>query len=133
MASSNDSDTDNGSTVSSPQSSQSVDETEVDLSSALPEAIKDGSVENVRKLLKHHGAVRTRFFHHFEEINENGDSQTTPLMLAAGLGRIVIIKLLLEHGASVDDVTLSDGSAPIQLAALYGQCEVLNLLLDAGA
>lgn len=133
MASSNDSDTDNGSTVSSPQSSQSVDETEVDLSLALREAIKDGSVENVRKLLKHHSAVRTRFFHHFEEIDENGDSQTTPLMLAAGLGRIVIVKLLLEHGASVDDVTLSDGSAPIQLAALYGQCEVLNLLLDAGA
>lgn len=52
MASSNDSDSDNESTRSSSHSSESVDETNINLRSALPEAIKRGSVEDVKKLLK---------------------------------------------------------------------------------
>lgn len=54
-------------------------------------------------------------------------------MLAAGLGHVDIVKLLLDHSASVDDVTYLDGVTPIHLAALHGQCEALTILLDTGA
>lgn len=130
MDSSNDSDSES---VQSSQSSQSVGERNVNLRSALPEAIKRGSVKDVRRLLKQRGAVRIRFKHHFDRYLNKPDSETTPLMLAAGLGHIDIVDLLLDHGASVDDVTSLDSSAPIHLAALHGQSGVVKLLLDAGA
>ena len=130
MASSDDSDSESGQSL---QSSQSAGETNANLRSALPEAIKRGSVKDVKRLVKQRGAVRIRFKHRFDKYLDESDSETTPLMLAAALGHIDIVGLLLDHGASIDDVTNLDSSAPIHLAALHGQSEVVKLLLDAGA
>ncbi|KAH8654475.1 ankyrin repeat-containing domain protein [Tricladium varicosporioides] len=55
-----------------------------------------------------------------------------PLHLAARYGHIEIAKILLAHGASVDD---EDDSArrPLHTAAIEGNAEIVSFLLEAGS
>jgi ankyrin repeat protein len=60
------------------------------------------------------------------------DTLTTPLMIAANLGREALVELLLEYGADVNAVSLS-GKTALHSAADSGSAGVMKLLLDAGA
>jgi ankyrin repeat protein len=62
----------------------------------------------------------------------NDDVQYTPLLLAAAIGRVDIVRVLLENGASVGR-TNHKGWTALHVAAYHGQLEVCRLLLDRGA
>ena len=57
----------------------------------------------------------------------------TPLHLAAGDGRLQIMKLLLEAGAEVDRPFLSGGGTALYIAVQMGQFKAAKRLLEAGA
>ena len=57
---------------------------------------------------------------------------TTPLAIAAGLGRAPVVRALLDAGASAT-APLASGDYPIHAAARGGDAEVVRMLLAAGA
>ena len=56
----------------------------------------------------------------------------TPLIYAAGLGHVAVVRVLLEGGANVDR-TEAGGNTALHYAAHYGHLDVCRLLLDWGA
>lgn len=58
----------------------------------------------------------------------------TPLMYAARDGHSMMAKLLLQHGARVDERNEADlGNTPLMYAAMKGRKRVLQSLLTSGA
>lgn len=107
--------------------------------SPLHEAAFDGSVEDVKSLLKEGGAV-----------GKKDKFGRTPLYHAAAHGHAEIVNVLLEEGADateaddevVDlliengaDVNLKDehGITPPHRAARYGEKKIVERLIEAGA
>jgi len=73
-----------------------------------------------------------------EELEDGGEFlersvEDTALQLAARLGNIEIIQILLETGANVDAPPQRYGGTALQYAASRGDTEIVQLLLDAGA
>lgn len=66
------------------------------------------------------------------DANQKSEDDITPLLIAAGLGRINMMTLLIEHGAKVDLGT-EQGDTPLMVAAQLGQIEAVDKLLTAGA
>ncbi|KAL8393205.1 hypothetical protein RB595_003125 [Gaeumannomyces hyphopodioides] len=62
------------------------------------------------------------------EVNAQCKKGTSPLMRAAGRGRLSVVKLLLEHGAC-QNVDLY-GATPLHYAASSGNVHILQLLID---
>ncbi|KAL3443722.1 ankyrin repeat-containing domain protein [Aspergillus insuetus] len=60
------------------------------------------------------------------------DQNTTPLIIAAERGHRGIIKLLLDHGANVDDWDYS-GVATLHYAVKRGDSDIVRILLEHGA
>jgi ankyrin len=58
--------------------------------------------------------------------------QQTPLHIAARLGNVDNVMLLLQHGAS-PNATTKDLYTPLHIAAKEGQEEVASVLLEHGA
>ena len=56
----------------------------------------------------------------------------TPMTIAAAWGHTEVVKLLLDHGASVDQQD-NDGISALQCAASTTKSEMVKLLLDRGA
>jgi ankyrin repeat protein len=89
---------------------------------ALEAAIQAGDAVSVGELLS-------------EEANPDlRDSDgCTPLMIAAGLGRLNLVELLLTAGADVFAVEPRMGATALHKAAQSGDADVIGLLLDHGA
>ena len=60
-------------------------------------------------------------------------SGLSPLFLAAWLGRLSIVKMLIEAGANVNIVRAADGATPVFIAAEKGYTEIVEQLIIAGA
>jgi ankyrin len=56
----------------------------------------------------------------------------TPLHIAARMGNVDNVVLLLQHGAN-PDATTKDNYTPLHIAAKEGHEEVVSVLLDHGA
>jgi ankyrin repeat protein len=70
---------------------------------------------------------------HGEDINVRSDrDQSTPLHLAARWGRVEVVPVLLEHGASIDAED-AEGRTPLQVALWKGYSDIANLLSERGA
>ncbi|KAE8356311.1 hypothetical protein BDV28DRAFT_117200 [Aspergillus coremiiformis] len=104
----------------------------VDLPSELPGAIVNGSVDEVKRLLRYDGAVKIRFDYHFEREIEV-TAGVSPIALAGGLGQDAIVRLLLEHGAKLETANIGTGSTALHLAAQHGHQTTVELLLEQGA
>ncbi|XP_059045138.1 ankyrin-1-like [Achroia grisella] len=65
-------------------------------------------------------------------VNYGSTEGVTPLHIASGQGRVELIQLLLEYGASIN-VQDFDGDTPLHDAALAAQHEAVTILLHAGA
>jgi ankyrin repeat protein len=59
-------------------------------------------------------------------------SNPTPLYQASRLGRIEIVRVLVEYGASVE-VKDSEGWTPLDVASGEQRDEIIKLLLEHGA
>ncbi|KAB8236677.1 uncharacterized protein BDW43DRAFT_308355 [Aspergillus alliaceus] len=112
--------------------SSTVHAMDIDLQSQLPDAIKRGSVEEVKRLLGYDNAVSIRFDYHFEQ-EKDISTGVSPIALAGGLGQNAIVRLLLDHGAKLETANIGNGSTALHLAAKHGQLETVELLLDNGA
>jgi ankyrin repeat protein len=60
------------------------------------------------------------------------DDHTTPLHIASSRGLVGAARLLLSHGAKVDEKD-GEGKTPLQVAASKGHDELMKLLVDHGA
>jgi len=87
----------------------------------LHEAVEDGSLREIRKLVELGADVNQR----------HSDTRETPLGLAIRLGETEAVEELLLRGANPN--RRSRGSAPIHEAAARGNLEAARLLLDHGA
>jgi ankyrin repeat protein len=67
-----------------------------------------------------------------DNYTEDDGSGFTPLMYAAGGGRVEVMRVLLEGGTITERVD-DDGITAVHHAALYGRRDVCRLLLDWGA
>ena len=88
---------------------------------ALFDAVKNGNLAEVERLLDHGADLEARDNHGW-----------TPLHWACYWGRAVIVRTLLERGA-VTEVKDRDGYTPLQYASRYGRPDIARMLLDAGA
>jgi ankyrin repeat protein len=61
------------------------------------------------------------------------DGDTTPLILAAGMSDAESVRVLLEHGASVEARTEGRGETALHVAARELSVDVVRLLIAAGA
>ncbi|CAN0019940.1 unnamed protein product [Scytosiphon promiscuus] len=96
--------------------------------------VKSGNVRGVRVALG--GGARVDGF---------GQGEERPLMAAANLGKVDIMKLLVDRGADVDasisggiigaggQVLLTGGSTAVHTAVYGDQAEALRFLIEAGA
>jgi uncharacterized protein len=88
----------------------------------IPRAAERGDFDGTQQLLLRGDNVDT-------VIEETG---RTGLSVAAGLGNVQIMNLLLDHGATVDYRDL-DGNTPLHWAALNGQTAAIKRLVAAKA
>ena len=91
------------------------------IESALVLAVWNNKILEIKELLKLKVDINTR--NHFRQ---------TPLMIAAILGNLEVVKILLENGAVVDYID-NNGLTALMLAARNGQLPVAELLLSNGA
>jgi serine/threonine protein kinase len=88
---------------------------------ALFDAVRGGDQKLMAELLKRRANVNVRNF-----------EGTTPLLLAAVLGRNELGRVLLDRGASVDAAD-REGRTPLMQAAMRGNVAMARLLLERGA
>ncbi|KAJ6233251.1 ankyrin repeat-containing [Anaeramoeba flamelloides] len=90
----------------------------------LPTLVSQGKNETVKQLLaKNSGEIK---------INEYDQYGLTALHHACQ-GNLVLVELLVRHGADVNLGKLEDGHLPIHIAVYYEQKEILTFLLKNGA
>ncbi len=69
----------------------------------------------------------------FAEDGFQSTSTTSALVTAAGSGHDACVKVLLSHGAAVNQATTSGGVTPLLAAATKGRKKCVSALIDAGA
>ena len=67
------------------------------------------------------------------DVDSKDEIGRTPLMWAAYKGHVEIIRLLLDHGADVNNRTYGDYYIALHWAASYGKDESVKLLIERGA
>jgi len=66
------------------------------------------------------------------DINNRLPNGLYPLHVAAEKGRIIMVRTLLRHGASIDQAS-AGGDTALDLAILNGRTQIAEVLLDEGA
>jgi ankyrin repeat protein len=93
-----------------------------DMDRSLYEAAIKGDLQQIRDLLSKG----------LSDYDGRDPLREPPLSIAAGLGKLEIVKLLLEKGANVNATDLL-GQTPLMIAAKEGHLEIVKLLLAKGA
>ena len=91
----------------------------------LFELIQEVNKEGIAQLLSQGTITR-------HNINSASYDSCTPLMLAAKLGSLDTVNLLIKHGAEVN-ASIDAVKGPLTLAAENGHINIVRLLLDHGA
>jgi ankyrin repeat protein len=92
----------------------------------LLEAVKRGDLQSVKSILQETPSTSN-------EIGQKGYAGDTPLMVAARNGNLEIVKLLIEHGATIDLGKEAGERTPLLEAAGQGHVEILKYLIAKGA
>ena len=93
-----------------------------DGTNSLKYAVKDNTLD-IFKILLDKGADPK------EKVNHG----LTPMMIATQEGKYETAKLLIEHGANIDDHENLSGNVPLHYAISFGQMRILKLLIENGA
>ena len=93
-----------------------------DGTNSLKYAVKDNTLD-IFKILLDKGADPK------EKVNHG----LTPMMIATQEGKYETAKLLIEHGANIDDHENLSGNVPLHLAISCRQLRFLMLLIENGA
>lgn len=103
------------------------------LSEKLLTAVKDGNHREVERLLAAGASVNwSPAKRKYTRIGLRQEVGETPLHWATLRGDLIMLRLLMAHGAEVDHVD-QDGKPPLHLAAFNGRVDVAEALLEAGA
>jgi ankyrin repeat protein len=94
----------------------------------LLEAVKKGDIEKVKAILEKPISNFGK-----TEIDQKGRSGDTPLSAAAEYGNLAMVKLLVEHGATVDAGKEKGDRTPLMEASGQGHAEVVQYLIAKGA
>ena len=94
--------------------------------SKLRSAIKEGSIENVKKAIANGANVNAKGYRSY------GSLVKPPLHYAAQYGHMEIVQLLISKGANVKAKT-DDGNTPLHSAAAKEHKEISELLIAKGA
>ena len=92
-----------------------------DGTNSLKYAVKDNTLD-IFKILLDKGADPK------EKVNHG----LTPMMIATQEGKYETAKLLIEHGANIDDHENLSGNVPLHLAISCRQLRILMLLIENG-
>ncbi len=93
-------------------------------SSPLIDAVRNGDLAQLEKLLKHGENIEETDIHGFKGL---------PLRTACFSGNPAIVKALLDHGAN-PNVQASDGpAAPLRAAIRAGKLDIIRLLIERGS
>jgi ankyrin repeat protein len=88
-------------------------------------AARNGDPAVLSQLLKSPAVVKS--------INDEASRGGTPLRVAAAMGNVVAVNLLLEARADPSVARQEDGETPAYVAAYYGYGNILQALLNANA
>lgn len=88
----------------------------------LHKAVRDGSAERTEALLAT-GSIN---------VNQGDDKGVTPLIVAAGVGNLRVVKILLDRGADALVVT-DEGVTALHFSSGRGHLAIVKMLLKAGA
>jgi len=91
--------------------------------SVLAYALKSRVDEDLLELLIENGA----------DLFYTDDEGVSILDFAVTYNNIYMIKLLLEKGKDVNEITRRSGFTPLMAAVCYGRYDILKMLLEAGA
>lgn len=89
---------------------------------SLHTAIQQGDLDQVRQEIAN-GA----------DVTKDDIFLGRPLLLAAALGNVQIVELLISHGASIETEDVATGTAPLHGAAAQGHLSVVKILIKHGA
>ena len=103
-----------------------VNAADVDGATALSLASRAGSVPCVRMLLEEHHAQTAA-------LARNASALVAPLEAAASAGHCDVMKLLLAHGAAVDEQNPKTGRTALHVAVRSGMLDAVKLLVESGA
>ncbi len=103
-----------------------------DHSTALTFASQMGYISTAKLLLQANIDVATFLHTNIADVNLPGPGGGPPLLLASQNGNPDLVRLLVEHGAEVDQLDSRSKTALIH-AAQHGHTEVVSLLIQAGA
>lgn len=92
------------------------------IDSPLFSAVKDGNVENVRRLVVQEG----------EDVMETDDIDYTPLHHAAKIGNIEIMEILINNGSDISKKNMIFVT-PLMSAVINGKTNAVKFLLEKGA
>ena len=94
--------------------------------------IYQNDIENI-KVYKY-TSKNLNYLEHYPEIDVEIDTKITPLILACYLGRLDILKLLLESKTiDIDMASEESGHTALSCSIITGNYEILRILLEAGA
>lgn len=66
-------------------------------------------------------------------VHAKAEKEVTPLQLASMLGRVEVVKVIIEQGNVDPNERNSNQITPLHIAALNGQLQVVKVLLEHGA
>lgn len=94
-------------------------------------ACNEGNLANARVLIKYGADVNLRNFDGDETADEDGNIDESPLLAATLSGREMIVKLLLDHGATIVKESPNYGTA-VHTAIRFGDEAILQQFMNHG-
>ena len=99
----------------------------------LDQRTKDGNTPLIDAIQCNNGGIVRLLLQHGANVNKKNNFGSSPLSVAAVLGHLEIVFILLEFGALVECRSIEPSLSPLALAAIEGHVEIVKTLASHGA